>query len=611
MSSRRWFHRNISGIEAETLLLEQGFDGSFLARPSKSQPGDFTLSVRRDRDVTHIKIQNTGDYYDLYGGEKFATLAELVEHYTENCGILKEKSGEIIHLRYPLLSADPTTERWFHGQIPGKTAEKLLMEKGKHGSYLVRASQSKPGDFVLSVRTEEKVTHVMIKCREDKYEIGGGEHFDTLTDLVEYYKENPMVETTGSVVTLKTPFNATRITASGISDRVKELEKDGMNKEQKNSKKGFWEEFEMLGQQETKQLHARKDGKRDENKPKNRYKNILPFDFNRVILEDGDPNVPGSDYINANIITNRELPECKRKYIATQGCLQTTVTDFWRMIWQQNSRIIVMTTKLVERGKNKCVKYWPDEQETKEMEVYTGTLRVKNISENTTQDHVVREFDVSFQSNDPIVDPEPPKKVYHFHFKAWPDHGVPSDPGCVLSFLQDIGDKQESIPDAGPVVVHCSAGIGRTGTVLVIDMILQQIKKQGLDCEIDVQKMTLMVRAQRSGMVQTEAQYRFIYLAVRHYIDTTLQRMQAEQRSQRDYKNIKYSVEAAGGGELPSAISKACSLKLGSSKYCNNKGMSTKRGPPPKLPEEPPSQLYENIEALKTDASPHIPPRRH
>ncbi|KAK2193790.1 hypothetical protein NP493_5g05024 [Ridgeia piscesae] len=518
---------------------------------------------RRGRDVTHIKIQNTGDYYDLYGGEKFATLAELVEHYTENCGILKEKSGEIIQLKYPLLSADPTTERWFHGQIPGKMAEKLLVEKGKHGSYLVRASQSKPGDFVLSVRTEDKVTHVMIKCKEDKYEIGGGEHFDTLTDLVEYYKENPMVETTGSVVTLKAPFNATRITASGISDRVKELEKDGMNKEQKNSKKGFWEEFEMLGQQETKQLHARKEGKREENRPKNRYKNILPFDFNRVVLEDGDPTLPGADYINANIISNRELPESKRHYIATQGCLQTTVTDFWRMIWQQNSRIIVMTTKLVERGK------------------------------------------------DPQVPPEPSRKVYHFHFTGWPDHGVPSDPGCVLSFLQDIGDKQESIRDAGPIVVHCSAGIGRTGTVLVIDMILQQIKQQGLDCEIDVQKMTLMVRAQRSGMVQTEAQYRFIYMAVRHYIDTTLQRMQAEQRSQRDYKNIKYSVEAAGGGELPSAISKGCSLKLGTTKYCNNKGTPLKRGPPPKLPDEPPSQLYENIEALKTDASPHIPPRRH
>ncbi|XP_023241387.1 tyrosine-protein phosphatase non-receptor type 11-like [Centruroides sculpturatus] len=107
----RWFHPNISRIGAERLLTERGFDGSFIARPSKSNPGDFTLSVRRNGEVTHIKIQNTGDYYDLYGGEKFATLAELVQYYMEKQGQLREKNGEIIELKYPLVCADPTTER--------------------------------------------------------------------------------------------------------------------------------------------------------------------------------------------------------------------------------------------------------------------------------------------------------------------------------------------------------------------------------------------------------------------------------------------------------------------------------------------------------------------
>jgi tyrosine-protein phosphatase non-receptor type 11 len=114
--------------------------------------------------VTHIKIQNQGDYYDLYGGEKFATLAELVQHYMENLSPLREKNGDIIELKYPLYSADPTTERWFHGHISGKDAEKLLLDKGKNGSYLVRESQSKPGDFVLTVRIDDKVTHVMVRC---------------------------------------------------------------------------------------------------------------------------------------------------------------------------------------------------------------------------------------------------------------------------------------------------------------------------------------------------------------------------------------------------------------------------------------------------------------
>lgn len=114
-------------------------------------------------------------------------------------------------------------------------------------------------------------------------------------------------------------------------------------------------------------------------------------------------------------------------------------------------------------------------------------------------------------------------------FQAWPDHGVPSDPGCVLNFLHDVNARQESVANAGPVLVHCSAGIGRTGTFIVIDMILDQIKRQGLDCEIDIQRTIQMVRSQRSGMVQTEAQYKFVYLAVQHYIQTVSQRMQAEQ----------------------------------------------------------------------------------
>ncbi|XP_039300383.1 tyrosine-protein phosphatase non-receptor type 11 [Nilaparvata lugens] len=111
MTSRRWFHPNVTGVEAEVLLMERGFDGSFLARPSRSNPGDFTLTVRRNGSVTHIKIQSTGDLYDLYGGEKFATLSELVQYYMENQGQLREKNGEVIELKFPLNSADTTTDR--------------------------------------------------------------------------------------------------------------------------------------------------------------------------------------------------------------------------------------------------------------------------------------------------------------------------------------------------------------------------------------------------------------------------------------------------------------------------------------------------------------------
>uniref|UniRef100_A0A8C5DZA5 protein-tyrosine-phosphatase n=1 Tax=Gouania willdenowi TaxID=441366 RepID=A0A8C5DZA5_GOUWI len=524
----RWFHPNITGVEAENLLLTRGVDGSFLARPSKSNPGDFTLSVRRNGAVTHIKIQNTGDYYDLYGGEKFATLAELVQYYMEHHGQLKEKNGDVIELKYPLNCADPTSERWFHGHLSGREAEKLLTEKGKNGSFLVRESQSHPGDFVLSVRTGDdktdtsdgkpKVTHVMIRCQHDlKYDVGGGEKFDSLTDLVEHYKKNPMVETLGTVLQLK-------------------------QRSRVGSIKSTFPPFLLL------YCSLRKEGQRAENKNKNRYKNILPFDHTRVVLNDGDPNESGSDYINANIIMPELDAKCnstklKKSYIATQGCLQNTISDFWRMVFQENSRVIVMTTKEVERGKSKCVKYWPDMSALKEY----GAMRVRNVRETAAHDYILRELKLS-----KVGQGNTERTVWQYHFRAWPDHGVPTDPGGVLDFLEEVNLKQESILDAGPIAVHCSAGIGRTGTFIVIDILIDVIREKGVDCDIDVPKTIQMVRSQRSGMVQTEAQYRFIYMAVQHYIETLQRRIEEEQKSKikgREYTNIKYSLSDLTGGE--------------------------------------------------------------
>ncbi|XP_071945732.1 tyrosine-protein phosphatase non-receptor type 11-like [Antedon mediterranea] len=549
MASRRWFHPNISGLDAEQLLLQRGFDRSFLCRPSKSNPGDFTLSVRRNDEITHIKIQSTGDYYDLYGGEKFATLAELVQHYTEGHNQLRERNGLVIELKFPLNSADPTTERWFHGHITGKEAERCLTEKGRNGSYLVRESHSNPGDFVLSVRTDDKVTHVMIRSKDGRYDVGGGEQFDTLADLVEHYRKNPMVETSGLVVHLKQPFNATRISAAGIKDRVDVLEREMRSAKEENAKAGFEEEFENLQQMDSKYLLPRKVGAMPDNKAKNRYKNILPFDHTRVLLTDSE----SGDYINANYIDMSKAQAIQqqdglidkldshwdnmKKYVATQGCLKDTVVDFWRMIWQENSRIIVMTTKEVERGKNKCVKYWPDRGNTRTW----NKISVTSDLEHPMADYVLRNFSVQHSDF-----PDEIRETYHFHFKSWPDHGVPQEPSRVLNFLHDYNNKQESIPDAGPIVVHCSAGIGRTGTFIMIDIVLNLIKQHGLDCEIDIHRTIQMLRSQRSGMVQTEAQYKFIYHAVQHYIETLAQRVQAEVQNQkvgREYINTKKAHE--------------------------------------------------------------------
>ncbi|CAN9513728.1 unnamed protein product [Ophioblennius macclurei] len=544
----RWFHRGITGLQAEEILKDGGVDGSFLARPSKRNAGDFSLSVRVGDMVTHIRIQNTGDYYDLYGGEKFATLAELVEFYTAENGVLQDKDGTRIELKYPLNCSDPTTERWYHGHLSGSNAEKLLGVRDEPGTFLVRESLSKPGDFVLSALTNERtrtggkrVSHIKIMCQNDRYTVGGSDSFDSLTDLVDFYKRAGIEEVSGNWVHLKQPYNSTRVIASDIDNRVKQLNQTS-DKEQEDakgekSKAGFWEEFDALQKYEAMVKKSREEGQRPENKSKNRYKNILPFNDTRVKLQNADPAVVGSDYINANFVKNL-LPDCTshKVYIATQGCLATTVDDFWQMVWQEETSVIVMTTREVEKGRNKCVPYWPDVDASKTV----GPYVVHCEMEREATDYKVRELRIALASK-----PKQSRSIWHYQYLSWPDHGVPEQPGAILSFLTQVNAKQAEYPNSGPMIIHCSAGIGRTGTIVVIDMITETIDSIGIDCDIDIPKYIQMVREQRSGMVQTEAQYKFIYLAVSEYIQTTKAKDCAYLETDTEYGNLKFKHQPA------------------------------------------------------------------
>ncbi|CAL1610900.1 unnamed protein product [Knipowitschia caucasica] len=541
----RWFHRDITGLEAEELLKTNGIHGSFLARPSKKVSGDFSLSVRVGDGVTHIRIQNTGDYYDLYGGETFATLSELVDYYTADNGILQDRDGTLIELKYPLNCSDPTTERWYHGHLSGPNAEKLLIARDDPGTFLVRESLSKPGEFVLSVLTDEsgkhgakRVSHIKIMLQNERYTVGGSESFETLAELVESYKRKGIEEASGTWVHLIQPYYSTRVIAADIDSRVKLLDETAQTQQDEKSKAGFWEEFDTLQKLEAKVKKSREEGQRPENKSKNRYKNILPFNDTRVILQSADPNVVGSDYINANYVRNTMREPCgdQKRYIATQGCLATTVNDFWQMVWQENTRVIVMTTREVEKGRNKCVPYWPDPSSSKEM----GPYLVTNVSEREATDYKLRVLEIAS-----VEKPQKSRRIWHFQYLSWPDHGVPQEPGGVLSFLEQVNSKQSENPKAGPMVIHCSAGIGRTGTIVVIDMILDTITTTGLDCDIDISRVIQMVREQRSGMVQTEAQYKFIYLAVSEYIQSAKVTTTAYMETETEYGNLQLKHQPA------------------------------------------------------------------
>ncbi|KAK2140775.1 hypothetical protein LSH36_1253g00018, partial [Paralvinella palmiformis] len=466
--------------------------------------------------------------------ERFATLAELVQRCKADPDMLKESDGNIIRLHKALYSDNPPTERCFHGNLMGKEAEILIGDKNvRNGTYLFRWSQCHPGNIVLSVNWKEQLGHIPIEYKDGRFRVGDEKWFHSLQSLAKHYSQ------LGYGV--KQPMNRTTFSASGIKGRITELELESAN--QRTGKSGFGEEFDTLHHMESANLYSRNAGNEEHNKPKNRYKNILPFDYTRVILTDKSDEL--SDYINANYITMKKVGEdlgttFKKSFIASQGCLENTTLDFWRMVWQENCRVIVMTIKEVERGKKKCAKYWPDPEKEKTFDYLNGKMIIECSQRTHHQYYSLREFIIKLQGATGHSNES--RKVYQFHFTTWPDHGVPDNPGPALGFLQDIDDKQKSIPNAGPVVVHCRC-------VTKISMIAIHIHT-GADVEIDIRKMVQIIRSQRSGMVQTEAQYRFIYMAVSHHIETMLKRDSQKQVDVPKLIRRPISVRSAQDGRM-------------------------------------------------------------
>ncbi|XP_031689451.1 receptor-type tyrosine-protein phosphatase F-like isoform X11 [Oncorhynchus kisutch] len=230
------------------------------------------------------------------------------------------------------------------------------------------------------------------------------------------------------------------------------------------------------------------------NKPKNRYANVIAYDHSRVILTSVD-GVPGSDYINANYIDGYRK---QNDYIATQGPLPETLSDFWRMVWEQRTNTIVMMTRLEEKSRVKCDQYWP----SRGTETY-GMIQVTMLDTVELATYSVRTFTLYKNGS------SEKREVRQFQFMAWPDHGVPEYPTPTLAFLRRV--KACNPTDAGPMVVHCSAGVGRTGCFIVIEAMLERMKHEK---SVDIYGHVTCMRAQRNYMVQTEDQYVFIHEAL-------------------------------------------------------------------------------------------------
>ncbi|XP_072348469.1 receptor-type tyrosine-protein phosphatase H-like [Scyliorhinus torazame] len=254
---------------------------------------------------------------------------------------------------------------------------------------------------------------------------------------------------------------------------------------------GFAEEYQSLSMVGTDQ--SVNGALLMDNKGKNRYTNVLPYDASRVKLV-SEPESSTSDYINASYMPGYKS---KTEFIAAQGPLPSTVADFWRMIWEERSEVIVMLTNCVELNRVKCEHYWPLDYTPCTYEDITVTVTSETIlSEWTLRDFSIKKAGSSEK-----------RSVKHFHFTAWPDHGVPQTTEKLLAFHKLIRDHLNGNQQGSPVI-HCSAGVGRTGTLIALDYLLQQIEHEDM---VDVYGIVRKMRWNRPLMVQTEPQYVFLH----------------------------------------------------------------------------------------------------
>lgn len=232
-----------------------------------------------------------------------------------------------------------------------------------------------------------------------------------------------------------------------------------------------------------------------DNKPRNRYRDVSPFDHNRVKLLTRE-----NDYINASLI---DMPKADRKYILTQGPLNQTSGHFWQMVWEQKSAAVVMLNKIIEKGTLKCSQYYPLGNEP--LQFAESGFTITNKNQQVYSNFTVRYLDLRNDTTDET------REITQFHYTAWPDFGVPESPAAFLNFLNCVRDRNVLESTVGPAVIHCSAGIGRSGTFVLVDLCLIFIEK---DIDFEVKDTLLNLRRQRMGLIQTVDQLRFSYCAI-------------------------------------------------------------------------------------------------
>ncbi|XP_033988174.1 tyrosine-protein phosphatase non-receptor type 22 isoform X2 [Trematomus bernacchii] len=253
-----------------------------------------------------------------------------------------------------------------------------------------------------------------------------------------------------------------------------------------------------------------KTAEKQENSKKNRYKDIVPFDYTRVKLT-LTSSKNDNEYINASFIKGISG---SRAYIATQGPLPHTVLDFLRMLWEYDIKVVVMACREFEMGKKKCERYWPEEQD---QQFVCEPFTVYCDSEDIKGDYLTRMLRVTYGNCS--------RTVQQLQYFNWPDHGVPDSVPPILDMLQEMRSYQEH--DDVPFCIHCSAGCGRTGVLCVIDYTWSLLKKQMIPADFNIFDIVQSMRTQRPSVVQTKEQYELVYRTIRLLFERFLQEEQS------------------------------------------------------------------------------------
>ncbi|XP_051926155.1 tyrosine-protein phosphatase non-receptor type 2 [Hippocampus zosterae] len=277
-----------------------------------------------------------------------------------------------------------------------------------------------------------------------------------------------------------------------------------------------------------------KVAKYPENRSRNRYRDVSPFDHSRVKLKNAD-----NDYINASLVVMEEAQRC---YILTQGPLRNTCGHFWLMIWEQKTKAIVMLNRVIEKGLEKCAQYWPVAEE-REMAFRDTRFLVTLLSEDVKSYYTTRALELHNMSTGEK------REIHHFHYTTWPDFGVPESPASFLKFLLKVRESGALGADHGPAVVHCSAGIGRSGTFSLVDTCLVLMDRRKEESPLDIRRILLDMRKYRMGLIQTPDQLRFSFMSVLEGAKCISGDSSAQTRRRRDGEPAADSPERCNGGQ--------------------------------------------------------------